>query len=93
MKAARAEGPAPVLFPVVFGEGEPCNTGDAAWPKFCWRRFLREQSRERGKADNIVEAGVRHDFGNKLSLGAGVGVGFGPDSPRYRLLVGVQRSF
>ncbi|MBB3267162.1 hypothetical protein FHW79_004814 [Azospirillum sp. OGB3] len=54
---------------------------------------VREQSPERGKADNFVEAGVRHLVGEDLAVGAGIGVGFGPDSPRYRLLLGVQRSF
>ncbi|MBP2291808.1 hypothetical protein [Azospirillum rugosum] len=55
--------------------------------------ILRDQQQERGKADNLVEVGVRHVIGDDLALGAGVGVGFGPDSPRYRVLVGVQRSF
>jgi len=54
---------------------------------------VREPSRERGKADNFVEAGVRHALGEKTVLAAGAGAGFGPDSPRFRLLVGVQRSF
>ncbi len=55
--------------------------------------IVRDQQQERGKADNLVEVGVRHVIGDDLALGAGVGVGFGPDSPRYRVLVGVQRSF
>ena len=54
---------------------------------------VREQSQERGKARNFVEAGLRHVLAEKLSVGAGVGVGFGPDSPRYRVLVGVQKLF
>lgn len=54
---------------------------------------VRDQQQERGKADNLVEVGVRHLIGDDLALGAGVGVGFGPDSPRYRVLLGVQRSF
>ena len=55
--------------------------------------IVREQSQERGKADNVLEAGVRHLVGKNLAVAAGVGVGFGPDSPRYRILLGVQRSF
>ncbi|MBP2314169.1 hypothetical protein [Azospirillum soli] len=54
---------------------------------------VREESKEDGKARNFVEAGVRHMLAEKLAVGAGVGVGFGPDSPRYRVLVGVQKSF
>ena len=54
---------------------------------------VREPSRERGKADNFVEAGVRHALGEKTVLAAGVGAGLGPDSPRFRLLVGFQRTF
>ncbi|WP_448206059.1 hypothetical protein [Azospirillum sp. sgz302134] len=54
---------------------------------------LREQLQERGKADNFVEAGLRHMVAEKTALGVGVGVGFGPDSPRYRVLFGLQRSF
>lgn len=55
--------------------------------------LVREQSQERGETENLVEAGIRHELAEKLSLGLGVGVGIGPDSPRYRLLLGVQRSF
>ena len=55
--------------------------------------LVREPQRERGKVDNFIEAGVRHMLGEKLALNAGAGVGLGPDSPRFRLLVGVQTSF
>ncbi len=54
---------------------------------------VREPSRERGKVDNFVEAGVRHALGGETVLTAGAGAGLGPDSPRFRLLVGLQRSF
>ncbi|WP_247886921.1 hypothetical protein [Azospirillum sp. SYSU D00513] len=54
---------------------------------------IREQSQERGSVENLVEAGVRHELMEKLSVGFGAGVGIGPDSPRYRLLLGLQKSF
>jgi hypothetical protein len=54
---------------------------------------VHEQSQTRGEAENMLEAGVRREVAEKLSLGAGVGVGFGAGSPRYRLLLGVQKSF
>lgn len=55
--------------------------------------LVREPERERGKVDNFVEAGVRHTLGESLALNAGAGVGLGPDSPRFRLLVGLQAGF
>lgn len=54
---------------------------------------VREPARQRGKADNFVEAGVRHALGETMVLTAGAGAGFGSDSPRFRLLAGVQKSF
>lgn len=55
--------------------------------------LVREPSRERGKVDNFIEAGVRHAIDDKTSLGVGAGAGLGPDAPDFRLLVGFQRSF
>ena len=55
--------------------------------------IVREPSRERGTVDNFLEAGVRHALDDKTALGAGVGVGLGPDAPDFRLFVGFQRSF
>lgn len=54
---------------------------------------VREPSRTRNEVDNFIELGLRHVFDDSTNFGAGIGVGFGPDSPRLRLLVGLQRSF
>ncbi|HYD69999.1 hypothetical protein [Azospirillum sp.] len=54
---------------------------------------VHEQSREKGKRETYLEAGVRHAFDDKTALAAGAGFGLGPDSADFRLLVGLQRSF
>lgn len=52
----------------------------------------RETDRERGKAQNFAEFGTRYQMDPLTVLSAGLGAGFGPDSPKVRVIVGFQRS-
>ena len=55
--------------------------------------FIREQQPQEGMESNIVELGFRYQFDPQTVVGAGVGAGIGDDSPPYRLLFGISRSF
>ncbi len=45
------------------------------------------------KTENIVDIGFRHELTPNLALSVGAGVGVGGDSPNYRFLFAVQKSF
>jgi len=54
--------------------------------------YVRQQQ-ERGERDaNIVEAGIRYQLDPLTVLSFGVGAGIGRDSPRYRAVIGIQRT-
>ncbi|WP_207485937.1 hypothetical protein [Arenibaculum pallidiluteum] len=55
--------------------------------------LVREPARGRDEVDKLVEAGLRHSIAEGFVLAGGAGVGLGPDSPDFRLLLGLQRAF
>lgn len=55
--------------------------------------YVREQEKERGKAINLAEAGLRYQITPLTVISAGVGAGFGEDSPDIRVTVGWQHTF
>lgn len=55
--------------------------------------ILREQQIDKGIVYNIAEVGLRHQFTPQTVFGLGVGTGFGPDSPRFRVTVSLQHDF
>ena len=54
--------------------------------------FERLQELDKGRNDNIVEAGIRRQLTPRNVLSVGAGVGIGSDSPDYRITVGFQRT-
>jgi hypothetical protein len=54
--------------------------------------IVREQELEEDKAINLVEAGLRWQMTPLTVLTAGVGAGFGPDSPDVRATIGFQHA-
>ena len=54
---------------------------------------IREQTRLRGGLATLVEAGMRHQLEQDLAVSLGGGIGFGDDSPRWRVMAGIQKLF
>src|SRR2546422_849854 len=52
--------------------------------------FAREQELEKGKTDNLIEAGLRHMVTAHSVVSLGVGFGVGEDSPDFRITLGFQ---
>ena len=52
--------------------------------------YVRERQERRERAANVVEAGLRYQASEAVTLGAGVGFDIGRDSPRVRALFSVQ---
>jgi len=52
----------------------------------------RETDRMRGEAENVAELGTRFQFDPQTVFTVGAGAGFADKSPRFRLLIGFQRS-
>lgn len=52
----------------------------------------RQELRERGRAENMVELGTRYHLTPQTVLSSSVGTGFGDRSPAFRVLVGVQHT-
>ncbi|RJP16045.1 MAG: meta-pathway of phenol degradation [Candidatus Abyssobacteria bacterium SURF_5] len=55
--------------------------------------LVREQAMEDDEESNIFETGVRYQVTPLTVLAAGVGFGFGDESPDARIVVGFQHSF
>lgn len=56
--------------------------------------YVRESQEERERRDaNIVEAGLRYQYSDAITLGAGAGFGIGRDSPRFRAIASIQIGF
>lgn len=55
--------------------------------------FAREQEKEENKDSNMLEAGIRYQLTPLVVLTAGAAAGIGEDSPDFRTVVGVQKSF
>jgi hypothetical protein len=53
---------------------------------------VREQELESTQTINLVEFGTRYRVAENLALSAGVGIGFGPNSPGVRVTLGFQRA-
>lgn len=45
------------------------------------------------KTEDIVDVGFRHELTPSLALSVGAGIGIGGDSPNYRFIFAVQKSF
>ena len=55
---------------------------------------IREQERTRGEMASIAELGLRRALASKTTLSLGVGAGRGgAETPRWRLMAGLERSF
>jgi len=55
--------------------------------------FIREQEREKGKENNILELGIRYQVTPLTIVGVGAGAGMGDASPKFRAMFGLQHSF
>jgi hypothetical protein len=55
--------------------------------------IIRRQEREKNKESNIAEIGIRCQWNPLTVISAGGGYGFGDESPKLRLMLGLQRSF
>lgn len=55
--------------------------------------YVRESQDRRERAANIAEAGLRYQFTDAVTLGAGAGFGMGRDSPRFRAIASIQIGF
>ena len=55
--------------------------------------LAREQELEKGKTDNLVEAGLRHMVTPHSVASLGAGFGAGKDSPDFRITFGFQYEF
>jgi len=55
--------------------------------------YSRESQERRERDANIVEAGLRYQFTDAVTLGAGAGFGVGRDSPRFRAIASIQVGF
>jgi hypothetical protein len=54
---------------------------------------ILRQTQERGERPaTIIEAGLRHQISQNVTLGGALGTGIGRDSPRFRAIVSVQFS-
>lgn len=54
---------------------------------------IRESQERREHATNIAEAGLRYQFTDAITLGAGAGFGVGRDLPRFRAIASIQIGF
>jgi hypothetical protein len=54
---------------------------------------VREVTLERGRRENLVELGIRHQLTPRAVFSAGVGAGFGDESPDVRGTLGFQFAF
>lgn len=52
----------------------------------------RQELRERGRAENMVEIGTRYQLTPQTVLSGSVGTGFGDRSPAFRVLIGFQHT-
>ena len=57
------------------------------------RDLVHEQEHAHGQATNLAKLGVRQQVAKDLILTADAGAGLGEDTPDFRLLVGIRRSF
>ena len=55
--------------------------------------FSREQERRAGENANIIEAGIRHQVTPRTVFTIGAGAGIREESPKFRISIGIQRSF
>jgi hypothetical protein len=55
--------------------------------------LIWEQMRTGGGKSTVVEAGWRREVEKDLSFSLGAGLGLGDDSPRWRVMAGLQRLF
>lgn len=55
--------------------------------------YVREQQERHERDANILEAGLRYQLSDRVTLGVGAGVGIGRDSPRFRGIVSLQLGF
>lgn len=55
--------------------------------------YVREQKQEKHEESNVVEVGFRRQLTPYTVASLGAGAGFGDDSERYRITIGVQHSF
>lgn len=54
--------------------------------------IYRQELRERGRAENMVEVGARYQLTPQTVFSSSIGTGFGDRSPAFRVLVGFQHS-
>ena len=55
--------------------------------------YVHGATSSKGKTENIVDVGFRHEVTSNLALSVGAGIGVGGDSPNYRFIFALQRSF
>lgn len=56
--------------------------------------YIRQsQERREWRPSNVVEAGLRYQYTDAVTLGAGAGFGIGRDSPRFRAIASIQIGF
>jgi hypothetical protein len=55
--------------------------------------YVHAQNPAKGGVSNLIEAGLRHEVADNIAVSAGGGVGIGPQSPDFRLLVALQYDF
>jgi len=55
--------------------------------------YVRESQERRERGANVMEAGLRYQFTDAVTLGAGAGFGVGRDSPRFRAIASIQIGF
>lgn len=55
--------------------------------------YVREQEQENDREVNLAEAGLRYQITPLTVLSAGIGAGFGEDSPDVRITLGGQHTF
>jgi hypothetical protein len=55
--------------------------------------LVRAQRERRGETQNILDVGFNHEVAEGLSLGGAVGVGLGTESPDFRAIVALRKSF
>jgi hypothetical protein len=55
--------------------------------------FVHSQRERRGETQNVVDVGLNHEVAEGLSVGGSVGFGIGAESPDFRAIVAVRKSF
>jgi hypothetical protein len=55
--------------------------------------YVHAQNPAKGGVSNLIEAGLRHEVADNIAVSAGGGLGIGPQSPDFRLLVALQYDF